>query len=183
MGQFDGSERAEAQVAGKLYGELALEAQVLLAKFKGFAHLVPGFGARFLAEVVDPMVAEMRRAAGPGGEAARSAEAEVTAAADAAATVHPFEPRRAAPPAPPPSYAQVPTSEIQACIVQALEDSGDPMRIDDLQTILEDQRHAVTASNLSVILHRMVRNGLIHRPHRGVYAPMPSDKVRRMRGE
>lgn len=196
MAQYEGVDRAEAAVAAKLQAELALDAQVLLAKFRGYAGIVPGFGAKLLGEVIEPMAAEMRRivGAGPTGVGPASvAEAEPAAAsrgpdaAESAAVVHAFEPRRAVPASPAPTnYVQQPTSDIQACIVQTLEaGGGEPMRIDDLQTSLEDQSFAVSASNLSVILHRMVRNGLIHRPMRGVYAALPADpgQVRRRRGE
>ncbi|MEJ1161522.1 hypothetical protein [Prosthecomicrobium sp. N25] len=183
MGQYDAADRAQAAVAAKLQAELALDAQVLLAKYRAFSGIVPGFGERALVEVIEPMVEEMVRSvrepapeAEPAAVQGRGAEA-----AESPGIVHHLEPRRPVPP----SYVQHPTSEIQACIVQTLEASGDPMRIDDLQTSLEDQRFSVTSSNLSVILHRMVRNGLIHRPMRGVYAALPADpaQVRRVRGE
>lgn len=186
MAQFEGVDRAEAAVAAKLQAELALDAQVLLAKFRGYAGIVPGFGAKLLGEVIEPMAAEMRRIAGAGPSSVAEAEPATGSRgvepAESAAIVHAFEPRRAVPT----SYVQQPTSDIQACIVQTLEaGGGEPMRIDDLQTSLEDQSFAVSASNLSVILHRMVRNGLIHRPMRGVYAALPADpgQVRRRRGE
>lgn len=190
MAQFEGVDRAEAAVAAKLQAELALDAQVLLAKFRGYAGFVPGFGAKLFGEVIEPMAAEMRRIAGAGSGVGPASVAEVepatgargTEPAESVAIVHAFEPRRPVPQ----SYVQQPTSDIQACIVQTLEaGGGEPMRIDDLQTSLEDQSFAVSASNLSVILHRMVRNGLIHRPMRGVYAALPADpgQVRRRRGE
>lgn len=186
MAQFEGEGPGKSAVAAKLQVELALEAQVLLTKVRLYGEIVPGFGAKLLSEVIEPMAAEMRRIAGAGpagvAEVEPAAVARNAEPAESVAIVHAFEPRRAVPT----SYVQQPTSDIQACIVQTLEaGGGEPMRIDDLQSSLEDQNFAVSASNLSVILHRMVRNGLIHRPMRGAYAALPADpgQVRRRRGE
>ncbi|MBT9289150.1 type IV toxin-antitoxin system AbiEi family antitoxin domain-containing protein [Prosthecodimorpha staleyi] len=148
--------------------------RVLVGKFELYARGNPRFGQRLFHEVVHPAVERMEAVTGdpPAAdetfERAERAEARGRARpAEPTATVVKLDRRRA------PSTAAHSGPDVPNFILDVLCSSDGVLSVEDIQSHLGDFDPPISPANLSVILHRMVRSGHLHRPGRGLYAPGP----------
>jgi len=149
--------------------------RVLVGKFELYARGNPRFGQRLFHEVSHPAVERMEAATGdPPAPEEASNRAERTEArgrtgrpAEPMATVVKLDRRRA------PSTAAHSGPDVPNFILDVLCGSDGALSVEEIQSHLEAFDPPISPANLSVILHRMVRSGHLHRPGRGLYAPGP----------